>query len=163
MLKFNKGDEFMIIEIPKIEEWKEVNKIAKQVHEMHVAWRPDIFVSVEDVIEKERYEMLIQNENIYIIKEDKNIIGYATIERKEREVHGMHYRKIISIEAIAIDEKYRGKGYGTELINYIIDLGKKENYTDLYLTVNEENENAIQLYEKIGLKVKNIAYSMKIH
>lgn len=153
----------MIIEVPKIEEWKEVNKIAKQVHEMHVAWRPDIFVSVEDVIEKERYEMLIRTENIYIIRENEIIVGYAMLERKEREAHGLHYRKIINIEAIAVDENYRGKGYGTTLIKYIIDIAKKEKYTDLYLTVNEENEDAIKLYEKIGMKVRNIAYSMKIH
>lgn len=153
----------MIIEVPKIEEWKEVNKIAKQVHEMHVAWRPDIFVSVEDVIEKERYEMLIRTENIYIIRENEIIVGYAMLERKEREAHGLHYRKIINIEAIAVDENYRGKGYGTTLIKYIIDIAKKEKYTDLYLTVNEENEDAINLYEKIGMKVRNIAYSMKIH
>lgn len=152
----------MKIEVPKITDWKEVNKIAKQVHEMHVEWRPDIFVSVEDVIEKERYETLVENEDIYIIKEAEIIVGYAMLERKERKSHGMHYRKIINIEAIAIDEKYRGKGYGTALINYIIDVAKKENCTDLYLTVNEENEDAIKLYEKIGMRVRNIAYSMKI-
>ena len=152
----------MKIEVPKIADWKEVNKIARQVHEMHVAWRPDIFVSVDDVIEKEHYEILIENEDIYIIKEAETIVGYAMLERKERKVHGMHYRKIINIEAIAVDEKYRGKGYGTALINYIIDVAKKENCTDLYLTVNEENEDAIKLYEKIGMRVRNIAYSMKI-
>ena len=152
----------MEIIIPKIEDWKEVNKIAKQVHELHVAWRPDIFVSVEDVIEKERYKILIEAKDIYIIKEGEIIVGYATIERKERDVHGMHYRKIINLEAIAIDENYRGKGYGTALINYIIDLAKKENCTDLYLTVNEENEDAIKLYERVGMRVRNISYSMKI-
>ena len=32
----------------------------------------------------------------------------------------------------------------------------------MYLTVNEENINAIKLYEKFGFKVKSIAYSMQI-
>lgn len=62
-----------IIQIPKIEDFEAVNRLAKQVHELHVKWRPD-----------------------------------------------------------------------------------------LYLTVNEENENAIKMYEKFGMKVKNIAYSMEI-
>ena len=38
----------------------------------------------------------------------------------------------------------------------------KNRYTDLRLTVNEENRDAIHLYEKIGFKVKNIAYMMQL-
>ena len=74
----------------------------------------------------------------------------------------MQYRKILHIDAIGIDEKYRRNGVGTQLINYIIDLAKKEKCTDLQLSVNEENTEAIKLYEKIGMRVKNISYSMKI-
>lgn len=152
----------MKIEIPKKEQLKEINNIAQQVHEMHVKWRPDIFVSVDEVIENERFEKLIENKEIYVIKEDEKTIGYATISIKEKTIHGMHYRKILDIDAICIDQNYRGKGAGTSLLNYIIDFGKRENCTDLYLTVNEENIEAIKLYEKLGMKVKNIAYSMKI-
>ena len=32
----------------------------------------------------------------------------------------------------------------------------------MYLTVNEENEKAISVYEELGFKVKSIAYSMQI-
>lgn len=96
----------MQIELPKIENFKRVNELAKQVHEIHVNWRPALFFSV--------------------------------------------------------DEKYRGKGIGTELLNYVKDFGKENNCTDLYLTVNEENKDAINLYEKFGFKVKSIAYSMQI-
>ena len=152
----------MKIEIPKKEQLKDINNIAKQVHEMHVKWRPDIFESVDEVIEKERFEQLIENKEIFVIKENEEIIGYATISIKEKMTHGMHYRKILDIDGICIDENYRRKGAGTLLINYIIELGKKENCTDLYLTVNEENSDAIKLYEKLGMKVKNIEYSMKI-
>lgn len=152
----------MKIEIPKKEELEEVNKIARQVHELHVGWRPDIFKSVHYVIEKERFESLIEDKKIYVMRDEDKIVGYVTIEIKERNSTGMHYRKILDLDAICIDNNYRGKGLGTELINYIIDLGKKEKCTDLYLSVNEENTDAIKLYEKIGMRVKNISYSMKI-
>jgi len=33
----------MEIEIPKIGDLSEIDKIAVQVHECHVKWRPDIF------------------------------------------------------------------------------------------------------------------------
>ena len=148
----------MIIEIPKNEDFEEINKIARQVHEIHVAWRPDIFVSVENPIEKERFENLIKNKEIYVIKEE-NIIGYAICNIKDKNSHGTHIRRYLCIEVLAIDEKIRGNGYGTKLIEFLKDLGRKENCTDIYLSVNEENEKAIKLYEKMGMRVKNISYS----
>ena len=45
-----------IIEIPKIEDLKKVNKLAKQVHELHVNWRPDLFLSVDEVISRKNFE-----------------------------------------------------------------------------------------------------------
>ena len=47
-------------------------------------------------------------------------------------------------------------------MQHIIKLGKKECYTDIQLTVNEENTKAIKFYEKLGMRIKNISYSMKI-
>lgn len=61
-----------------------------------------------------------------------------------------------------MDEKNRGKGIGTELLEYARKFGKENNCTDLYLTVNKENEKAIKIYERFGFKVKSIAYSMQI-
>ena len=151
----------MIIEIPKIENFEEINKIARQVHDIHVEWRPDIFVSVENPVEKERLEELIKNKEIYIIKEE-NIIGYAIVNMKEKNSHGTQFRKYLCIEVLAIDETVRGKGYGTKLIEFLKELGRKELCTDIYLSVNEENEKAIKLYEKLGMRVKNISYSGKL-
>ena len=36
----------IVVEIPNIEDFKKVNELAVQVHEMHVTWNPDIFKSV---------------------------------------------------------------------------------------------------------------------
>ena len=74
----------------------------------------------------------------------------------------MRYRKQLQIEAICVDEKTRGKGIGTELLKYVRKFGKENNCTDLYLTVNKENKNALKVYEEFGFKVKSIAYSMEI-
>ena len=41
------------IEIPRIEDFNKVNELAKQVHKLHVNWRPDLFLSVDKVISKE--------------------------------------------------------------------------------------------------------------
>ena len=150
------------IEIPKIEDFKKVNELAKQVHELHVNWRPDLFLSVDEVISKEDFEKMIQAKEIFVAKLQDEIVGYITFNIKEKNNHSMRYRKQLQIEAICVDEKNRGKGIGTELLKYVKKFGKENNCTDIYLTVNEENENAIKVYEEFGFKVKSIAYSMQI-
>ena len=152
----------VIIESPNLNDLNQINKLAKQVHDIHVNWRPDLFKKVEEVISREQLEELIANKEIFVAKLENRIVGYVTIKIVEKTNPSMRYRVHISIEAICVDEKARGKGIGTKLLNYVKEYGKQNGCTDMYLTVNEENENAINLYEKFGFRVKSIAYSMKI-
>jgi ribosomal protein S18 acetylase RimI-like enzyme len=152
----------VVIETPKIDDFKRVNELAKQVHEIHVNWNPDLFLSVDEVLPKDTFKNLIQNKQIFIAKLENKIVGYVTFSIKEKENPSMRYRKQLNIEAICIDENCRGNGIGTLLLEHIKKTGKEQGCTDMYLTVNQENENAIKVYEKFGFKVKNIAYTMKI-
>ena len=43
----------MKIEIPNINDLETIDKIAVQVHECHVAWRPDIFEHTDSIISQE--------------------------------------------------------------------------------------------------------------
>ncbi len=107
-----------IIEIPKLEDFKKVNKLAKQVHELHVNWRPDLFFRVDEVISKECFEEMIQVKEIVVAKIQDEIVGYMTFNIKEKNNPSMRYRKQLQIEAICVDEKNRGKGIGKELLKY---------------------------------------------
>ena len=150
------------IEVPRIEDFKEVNKLAKQVHDLHVKWRPDLFLSIDEVISIEEFEKMIQNKEIIIAKIQDEIVGYTTFNIKEKDKQGFRYKKQLQIDAICVNEKNRGNGIGKELLEYVKKYAKENGCTDIYLTVNKENKNAIKVYEKFGFKVKNIAYSMQI-
>lgn len=152
----------MIIEIPKITDHVEINNLAKQVHKLHVNWRPDLYLEVREVIKKEELEEKIQFKEILVAKMQNNIVGYVTFNIKEKNNPIMRYRKQLQIEAICVDENNRCKGICTELLKYVKNIARENNCTDMYLTVNEENTNAIKVYEKFGFKVKSIAYTMKI-
>ena len=154
----------MKIELPNINDIEKINKLAVQVHELHVKWRPDIFNSVSEVINKEQLEEMINNKEIYVAKIDGMIVGYITfsIKVKQNQNPGFRNRKVLCIDAMCVDENCRGKGIGTSLLSFVKQVGIESNCTDIYLTVNEENEHAIRTYEKFGMRVKNIAYSMRI-
>lgn len=152
----------MKIEIPQLKDYESVNRLAIQVHELHVGWRPDLFISVDEVISKEYFNELILKNQIFVAKIEEEIVGYIIFNIREKEVTSMRYRKQLNIDAMCVDENHRGKGIGTKILKFVKEFAKENNCTDLYLTVNEENEGAIKTYEKFGMKVKNIAYSMEI-
>lgn len=152
----------VIIEIPELEDLEQVNILAKQVHDLHVKWNPDLFLSVDEVISKEYFEEKIQSKEIFIAKLQDKIVGYVIFNIAEKKNPSMRYRKQLSIEAICVDKLNRGKGIGTLLLQHIKNIGKENKCTDIYLTVNEQNRNAIKVYKNFGFRVKDISYSMKI-
>ena len=152
------------IKLPELEDYKRVNELAHQVHELHVNWRPDIFVSVDKVITLSQYKKLIKNDHNFVVKLDHNIVGYIIIRIKDKKSKNpkLKDRKYLIIETMCVDENYRGKGIGTYLLNFAKEIAKDNNCTDMYLTVNQENIGAIKTYEKFGFKLKNINYSMRL-
>lgn len=152
----------MEIVIPKIEDCEAVNKLAVQVHDCHVAWRPDFFNSCDELIAKEDLAEMIDNESIFVAKVDGDIVGYASIIVKVREHKGFRYRKQLDIDSICIDKEHRRKGIGTELLKFIKNYALEKGCTDIALNVNPENVDAIRLYEKAGFEIRHIMYSTKI-
>ncbi len=147
---------------PKIENRVEINNLAKQVHKLHVNWNSDMFLDVEQVIPIERLEKLLETESIYIARLENKIVGYIIIDIKEKDNGFMRYRKILSIDTLCIDEKFRRQGIGTKMLEFAKRLGKEKNCTDMHLNVNPNNKNAIKVYENFGMKVNNISYMMKL-
>ena len=150
------------IEVPQIKEQKRINELARQIQKIHFNWRPDLFLNVEEVISKERLKGLLNKKSIYVAKIGEEIVGYIIIDIMEKDNSFIRYRKLLVVDTLCVDEKYRGKGIGTKLLEYAKNLGKENNCTDMYLTVNPKNENAIKVYEKFGMKLKDMTYMMEI-
>ena len=72
------------IELANIEDLEEINTLARQVHKIHVKWRPDMYKDVKNVIEREFLEKLIADKQIYVAKLDNKIIGYLIFMIKEQ-------------------------------------------------------------------------------
>lgn len=48
------------------------------------------------------------------------------------------------------------------MLEFAENIAKQRNFTDLLLSVYEDNIDGIKAYEKSGFKVKNISYSKEI-
>jgi ribosomal protein S18 acetylase RimI-like enzyme len=56
------------------------------------------------------------------------------------------------IQFLGVHPDYRGQGYGSAFLEYMIDGLLAEGITKIFLAVAAENESAIQLYKKIGFQ-----------
>lgn len=85
----------------------------------------------------------------FIAKLDGDIVGVATGFRRLHIWNGTH---LVELDDLYVVEAARGFGIGTKLLYAVGALGKAENVPVRWM-VNEDNEGAIRLYERIGAKV----------
>ena len=85
-------------------------------------------------------EILSDTDSIYNYMDGDKVLGYLEI----RLVDG-----VLDIMNLFVNEEYRRKGIATELMNKMI---QEENYSRIMLEVNENNDSAIRLYNKLGFK-----------
>jgi len=83
---------------------------------------------------------------------------YVVLEIEE-EIHGyvgMWITDNIEIINLYVDEEYQGMGFGSIIMDFVIDICEQSNIDNLSLEVRSSNFKAINLYEKYGLKKSHI-------
>lgn len=85
-------------------------------------------------------EILSDTDSVYNYMDNDKVLGYLEI----RLVDG-----VIDIMNIFVNEENRKKGIATSLMK---EMFNKEDYNRIMLEVNEHNEEAIRLYNKLGFK-----------
>ncbi len=133
-----------------------VEKIMKQVQQLHIDLRPDIFCPVDTVLSRDEYEEEVQRECCFVAEIDGLVIGLASILYRHVNVPHMVKRDVLFIETLAVDSSYRRLGVGKALLNYLIELKKEKNMDGLELQVNARNMNALKMYEACGFTMKSI-------
>jgi ribosomal-protein-alanine N-acetyltransferase len=85
-------------------------------------------------------EILSDTDSIYNYMDGEKVLGYLEI----RLVDG-----VIDIMNLFVNEENRKQGIATSLMN---EMFEKENFNRIMLEVNENNNEAIRLYNGLGFK-----------
>ena len=100
-------------------------------------------------ITSERFHSIlsIDTTHVFVVRNNENIVGMATvvIEHIPSGTDG-------SIEDVVIDEEYRGKGLGEQLMRVLIACAKEHGVQTLYVSSRPFRTDAHALYEKVGFK-----------
>ena len=125
---------------------------------MHYQKRKDIFVNKSNEELRNNLTEMINNpdELIFVIDDDKEIIGYVALQFKNKVT------KSIWIDEIVIDNNYRNKGYGKMLVDKVYAYAKKNKCKRVELNCWCFNSNAIDFYDKLGFSKQRIVYEKEI-
>lgn len=147
----------IIIRNAQKNDYNQVEAIMEQVQAMHTTWRPDIYKNVDVVLPFERYkEHMSKNELIVAVTGEEKVVAILIYMTLHISGGPMRERKVMFIDNMAVDEKYRGQGIGHGLFSFIRNICDEQNYDGLELQVNAKNVAAKRMYEKYGFTEKSI-------
>ncbi len=147
--------ENLVVRYAKREELESVNKIRKQVNEVHVKGRPDLFR--EDgwqFIEPFVYTRFDEeNSGVIVAAIEDEIVGFAVVQYIVRpESPYNKEQKYFHIEEFGVNEDHRRKGIATAMIDFVKEDARKRSFKKIELDMWEFNQDALAFYESAGLK-----------
>lgn len=137
-------------------EYKTVEAIMKQVQQMHIDWRPDIYKYSETVLPMDIYEQAVKEETFFVAEQEGDVAGIMFIQYRHIESPNQVTRNIIFVDSMAVEEKHRGKGIGHAFFDFLRDLRDQRECDGIELQVNARNKAAYQIYSDYGFTEKSI-------
>jgi len=103
---------------------------------------------------EEIYDEIFKNSIIFIIEYNNKLIATAKLIIEQKFIHKL--AKYGYIEDVIVDENYRKQNIGKDIIKYIVDYCKNNNFFKITLSCNK---NLINFYEKNNFEVYDIHMS----
>lgn len=85
-----------------------------------------------------------ENTTFFLARSEGKTVGYGGIYTVLDEGY---------VTNIAVLPEFRKKGFGTKIVNKIIDFSKEKSLKFVSLEVRKSNENAINLYKAFGFEI----------
>lgn len=144
-----------MVRFARQEDLERVNELRKEVNELHVSGRPDIFKrGFGEEIKNYIYDIWnAENKDILVAESDGIICGFACVQYVDRpENPYMKERKFYDIDEFGVDAKFRRQGVATELVEFAKADAKSKGFEKIELNMWDFNEDALAFYEAIGFK-----------
>ena len=151
-----------MLELARLCDREDVNRLALQVHALHVAWRPDIFAMEEELYSEDRMQSAISARELYVAKLGGQTVGYVLLKQKNYDHPGLVKRKVMVVDEICVEESLRDHGIGKSMMEDVHALAKAFRCTDLQLGVYPQNDEAVGFYQKCGFTIRSIDMQRKV-
>ena len=137
-----------------------INKLLRQVLDVHHKGRPDLFkANAKKYTDGELLSIIGDDTRpIFVaLDEEGDVLGYAfCIFIRHENNNILTDIKTLYIDDLCVDESRRGESIGTALYNYVTDFAREAGCYNLTLNVWSCNESAMRFYEKMGLAPQKV-------
>ena len=136
-----------------------INRLLRQVLEVHHAGRPDLFKGgVKKYTDDELSEIIADDSRpIFAAFDGEKLVGYAfCILKHFPDDNILTDIKTLYIDDLCVDENERGKHIGASVYEHVLGYAKSIGCYNVTLNVWTCNEGAMKFYEKMGLKPQKI-------
>ena len=126
---------------------KELYTVYDVLKQLRVALTYEEF---EDLI----YDMRHMEYKMFGVMDGEKLITYAGVAVQTNLYHKRH----LYVFDLVTDEKYRAKGYGKMILDYLLDYAKTCLCENIVLSSGFEKEKAHLFYEKNGFEKKSFVF-----
>ncbi|MVX63200.1 GNAT family N-acetyltransferase [Clostridium chromiireducens] len=100
-------------------------------------------LTVDDVYREEEEDYYLRNYGVFICNEYRQAVGYGQV---------IFNKGLYTIVNLGILKEYRHQGYGDALVKYLVGFCFKNSIKNIYIRVEKNNYQALNLYKKIGFE-----------
>lgn len=134
-------------------ELNRINELRKQVNDLHVAGKPEIFKPgfPEELREFVHSIWNDPDKAIVVAEREGEICGFAVLHHIVRpETPFMFVRDYLDVDEFGVDEAHRREDVATEMIAFIRAYAKEAGFSRIELNMWEFNHDALAFYEAVG-------------
>ncbi|MDO8530392.1 MAG: GNAT family N-acetyltransferase [bacterium] len=118
-------------------ELKDKQEIIEIVSNLHLNI-PNFVWNESDFVEKQ-----IQNKEYFVIEDAGKLVGAMSLRQRNNKV---------SVETLAVKKEFRGKGFGSEFIEFAKQFTKEKGFTTLH-AYSFSDYNSADFYVKKGFAI----------
>ena len=145
----------MIVRFAKESELDRVNELRKQVNDIHVEGKPEVFKAGFGEELRDFIKVIWNDpEQEIVVAEDGGVIcGFAVLHHINKpETPFMKERDFIDIDEFCVDKDHRRKGAASVMVSFIKEFAKEKGFSRIELNMWEFNQDALAFYGAAGFK-----------
>ena len=143
----------MAVRFAREDELPRVNELRKQVNDVHVAGKPEVF---KPGFPKELQDHIFTIWNdpaqeVAVCEREGVLCGFAVLHHIVKPESPFSFaRDFLDVDEFGVDEACRRQGVGLELVEFIRGYAKEKGFQRIELNMWEFNRDALAFYEAAG-------------
>lgn len=136
--KEERVEDMVTIRLAAEQDYDAVERIMRQVHNMHVDWRPDIYIDTDPILPHDMYMAHLAEGQAIVAEAAGEVVGLVIYLTRNISGGPMKARRVLFVDSMAVEERYRGQGIGHKLFDYVLQLCRERRYDGLELRSTPE-------------------------